>query len=48
MSDELRDSKLIENGYKVYRIKWKSAVNDTVYIAEEIKKMLEYMASLED
>lgn len=48
LSDSLRDSKLIEHGYKVYRIKWKSAVNDTVYIAEEIKKMLEYMASLED
>ena len=43
-SDKLRDESLIKNGFKVYRIKWKSINSDNgkKYIKKEIGKFLEF------
>lgn len=46
--DKIRDQKLSENGYKVYRIKWKSLQNEKEYFKEEIKKILNLLRSGED
>lgn len=42
--DKMRDQKLSENGYEVYRIKWKSLQNEKEYFKEEIKKILEILS----
>ena len=43
-SDMVRDGALLENGYKVYRIKWKSINNKQgkEYIKNEIQKFLKF------
>ena len=42
-SDEIKDKFLTENGWKVYRISWKSINNELgkLYIKDEINKFLE-------
>ena len=47
-SDKERDSLLIENGYIVYRIKWKSINNENgkAYIRHEIEKFLKFFDNL--
>lgn len=42
--DELRDKSLLNNGFNVYRIKWKSVNNNAgkEYIKNEIDKFIEY------
>ena len=44
LSDKLRDEVLTKNGYKVYRIKWKSINNEEnrKYMQNEINKFLEF------
>lgn len=44
LADSIKDKFLTENGWKVYRIKWKSINNDggKLYIKEEIDKFLEF------
>ena len=45
--DDLRDELLTNNGYNVYRIKWKSinSKNGKDYIKEEIEKFINYYNS---
>lgn len=44
-SDQERDSLLIQNGYEVYRIKWKNPVTEEnkIYIKSEIEKMKTFL-----
>ena len=44
-SDKLRDTALTSNGYKVYRVKWKSlnTKEGKIFIKEEIEKFLKFM-----
>lgn len=44
-SDEIKDRFLIENGWKVYRISWKSINSESgkLYIKKEIDKFLEFL-----
>jgi len=48
VSDELRDSSLIKNGFIVYRIKWKSINKKSgkEYIKKEINKFLEFYKNI--
>jgi hypothetical protein len=45
--DEFRDTKLIKNSYKVYRIKWKHPQKESEYLKAEIKKILDYLGYLD-
>ena len=40
--DKIRDERLTKNGWKVYRIEWKSLPKNNEYIKEEIDKFLEW------
>tara|TARA_B100000767_G_C19678043_1_gene498260 strand:+ start:203 stop:1150 length:948 start_codon:yes stop_codon:yes gene_type:complete len=44
-SDDIRDNLLKENGYTIYRIKWKSINNDIgkKYMKKEIDKLINYL-----
>jgi len=44
-SDQERDSLLIQNGYEVYRIKWKNPITEEnkIYIKSEIEKMKTFL-----
>ena len=46
-SDKIRDLKLKENGFNVYRIQWKNPINkeNKAYIKAEIEKFLNYYNS---
>lgn len=44
-SDEKKDKYLIDNGWKVYRIKWKSinTLDGKIYIKEQIESFLKFI-----
>lgn len=46
-SDKKKDKFLVDNGWRVYRIKWKSINNEKgkQYISEEIKKFLNFIGA---
>jgi very-short-patch-repair endonuclease len=44
-SDAKKDKFLVDNGWRVYRIKWKSINNESgkIYIKEQIDKFLQFI-----